>query len=332
VTQKHTKSYRKIYDVTYTGDKILDVTGPIEVFQNANRRHDQLGDRRSPRYATALASARGGSIDTTAGLAFATEPLARLRGRIDTLLVAGGDGVAAAARDRALLACVRRTAKRARRFGSVCSGAFVLAEAGLLDGKRATTHWAACAQLARRYPRVSVELDPIFVNDGRLWTSAGVCAGLDLALALVEQDHGRELALTVARWLVLFLKRPGGQAQFSTQLAAQSVEHDGARRAQAFAHAHLTADLSIAALARRAAMSPRNFSRAFSRSVGESPARWVERVRVEAARRALEETSEGVAQVAARAGFANAETMRRAFLRRLGVSPAAYRARFRKAA
>ncbi|MFI5317287.1 MAG: GlxA family transcriptional regulator, partial [Myxococcota bacterium] len=237
-----------------------------------------------------------------------------------------------ALRDRALVDFLRRAAPRARRVASICSGTFLLAEAGLLDGRRATTHWAHCAELAKRYPRVAVETDPIFVRDGKLWSSAGVCAGMDLALALAEQDHGRELALTVAQWMVLFLKRPGGQSQFSVGLAAQATEHERIRELQAWAQAHLPADLGIAALAKRAAMSPRNFARVFAREVGETPARWVERARVEAARRLLEESDDGVDAVASRCGFGTAETLRRAFLRQLRVGPAAYRARFRSAA
>ncbi len=320
---------RRVLMLSHPDAQILDVVGPLEVFQNANRRLDQLGDRRAPRYATALATVRGGRFRTTSGLELVAERLGQVRGTVDTLVVAGGDGTTAALRDRELIAFIRRTAPRARRVASVCTGSFLLAEAGLLDGRCATTHWVACAQLAARYPKLRVETDPIFVHDGKYWTSAGVCSGMDLALALVEEDHGRELALTVARWLVLFLKRPGGQAQFSTQLAAQSVEHDQLREAQAFAHAHLSTDLSVAALAKRAAMSPRNFTRVFARAVGDSPASWIEAIRVEAARRALEETRDGVEQIAARTGFGSAETMRRAFLRRVRVSPAAYRTRFR---
>ena len=319
--------------VVYPGVQVLDVTGPLEVFANANRRLDESGDRRSKRYEIEIAAREAGPVRTTAGIELLAQRAFRdVRGPIDTLLVAGGDGTSEALRDRELVGFVRRRALHARRVASVCTGSFLLAEAGLLEGRRATTHWAACARLAARHPKLRVESDPIFVRDGKYWSSAGVCAGMDLALALVEQDHGRELALTVARWLVLFLKRPGGQSQFSAVLLAQATEHETVRELQAWAQAHVAADLGVAALAKRAAMSPRNFARVFAREVGETPARWVERTRVEAARRLLEETVAGAEEVAARCGFASAETLRRAFQRRVRVSPSAYRARFRSAA
>ncbi len=319
--------------VVYPGVQVLDVTGPLEVFANANRRLDQRGDRRAKRYEIEITARAAGPVRSTSGIELLAQRAFReLRGPIDTLLVAGGDGVADALRDRELIGFVRRRALHARRVASVCTGAFLLAEAGLLDGRRATTHWSACARLAERHPSLRVETDPIFVRDGKYWSSAGVCAGMDLALALVEQDHGRELALTVARWLVLFLKRPGGQSQFSAELAAQATEHETVRELQAWAQAHVASDLGVAALAKRSAMSPRNFARVFAREVGETPARWVERTRVEAARRLLEESPAGVEEIASRCGFASSETLRRAFLRRVRVSPAAYRGRFRSAA
>jgi transcriptional regulator GlxA family with amidase domain len=219
-------------------------------------------------------------------------------------------------------------APNVRRIGSVCSGAFILAEAGLLDGRRATTHWGWCKELAQRYPRVKVDPDPIFVRDGSIYTSAGVTAGMDLALALVEEDHGRELALRVARQLVLFLRRPGGQSQFSAQLAVQAADREPLRELQAWIADHLNQDLSVEALADRVAMSPRNFARVFSREVGVTPARFVEQARVEAARRRLEESAHGVDAIASQCGFGTAESMRRAFLRRLHVPPSAYRHRF----
>jgi len=248
---------------------------------------------------------------------------------IDTLLVAGGRGTAAALRDRPLIAWLRSMAPRVRRVGSVCSGSFLLAEAGLLDGRRATTHWGWCDTLAKQYPAVTVAPDPIFVRDGNVYTSAGVTAGMDLALALVEEDHGRALALEVARQLVMFLRRPGGQSQFSAQLAVQSADREPLRELQAWITEHPDADLSVPTLARRVAMSPRNFARVFTREVGMTPARFVESVRVEAARRRLEESAHGVDSVATACGFGTAESMRRAFLRIVRVPPAAYRHRFR---
>ena len=207
----------------------------------------------------------------------------------------------------------------------------MLAEAGLLDGRRATTHWAACARLAARYPKVTVDPDPIFVRDGRIWTSAGVTAGMDLALALVEEDHGRDVALGVARELVLFLKRPGGQSQFSAQLQAQLAEREPLRDLQAWMADHPTADLSVEALAKRVAMSPRHFARVFKHETGATPARAALAARVEAARRRLEDGDDGLEGVAAACGFGSAEVMRRAFLRTLRVGPAVYRRRFRHA-
>jgi transcriptional regulator GlxA family with amidase domain len=213
----------------------------------------------------------------------------------------------------------------------VCSGAFVLAQAGLLDGRRATTHWRACDLLARSFPLVQVEADPIYVRDGNVFTSAGVTAGMDLALAMVEDDHGRDVALAIARRLVLFLRRPANQSQFSAPLRAQLAERDGIREAQRLVDEHPEGDCSVAALARAATMSERNFARCFTAEVGITPARYVERVRVETARRLLEDTDQSVEQVAAAAGFGTSETMRRTFLRTVRTTPTEYRRRFRAA-
>jgi transcriptional regulator GlxA family with amidase domain len=312
---------RRIAIVVFDRVQSLDVTGPLEVFTAASR---LAGD---DAYRVELV---GTSATTTSGLTLG--PLlapAALRGPLDTLLVAGGEGTREAEHDVDLVPWIARTAPRARRVASVCSGAFLLARAGLLDGRRATTHWAWCDALARRHPMVRVEPDPIFVRDGDVWTSAGVTAGMDLALALVEEDHGPELALAVARQLVLFVRRPGGQAQFSAQLAAQAADLAPLRELQGWIAEHPEADLSVAALASRAHMSPRNFARAFAREVGTTPAAYVEAVRVEQARARLEATGASLASVARACGFGSGETMRRAFHRRLGVAPAEYRTRFR---
>jgi transcriptional regulator GlxA family with amidase domain len=231
--------------------------------------------------------------------------------------------------DEGLIEWIRESGPRARRLASVCSGAFLLARAGLLDGRRATTHWRSCDLLARLYPKVRVEPDPIFVRDGSVYTSAGICAGMDLALALVEEDLGREIALAVAQRLVIFLKRPGGQSQFSAQLRTQLAEREPLRELQSWIAENPGADLTIPALAARVAMSPRNFARVFLREVGTTPARYVEGARVEAARRRLEESDSAIESVADGCGFGTPETMRRAFLRSLRVSPASYRGRFR---
>jgi len=323
---------RHVVLVGYPDVQLLDVAGPLEVFAGAARLLDERGDRAGPAYTTELVAPRSGRFATSSGLGLvADRTFGSVRGGVDTLLVAGGPGTAAAMTDRALLAWLRRMAPRVRRLGSVCTGTFVLAEAGLLDDRRVTTHWNWCAALAERYPRLTVDPDPIFVRDGNVYTSAGVTAGMDLALALVEEDHGREVALTIARQLVLFLRRPGGQSQFSAQLATQAADRQPLRELQAWIVEHPDADLSVPALARRVAMSPRNFARVFAHEVGMTPARFVETVRVEAARRRLEESSHGVDAVAAACGFGTAEAMRRTFLRRLRVPPSAYRSRFRAA-
>jgi transcriptional regulator GlxA family with amidase domain len=295
------------------------VAGPAEVFAAAGHHVRTVStDGAAVRSMSGVTLLPDGDLDSVAG-------------PIDTLVVAGGEGTVGALGDQRLLAWLRDAASRSRRVTSVCSGAFLLAEAGLLDGRRATTHWSVCHTLAELYPDVTVEPDPIYVRDGDVWTSAGVTAGMDLALALVEADHGRDLALAIARRFVLFLRRPGNQAQFSAQLATQTAERDVLQETQAHIADHPGADLSVEALAGRAGMSVRNFARSFRAEVGTTPARYVEHVRVEAARRLLEETDAGVDAVAASCGFGTAETMRRAFLRVVRVPPAEYRRRFQVA-
>ena len=319
---------RRVAMIAFPDVQILDVTGPLEVFALATRllRERQRVDQA---YAIELLATRAGVLPASSGLQLvATNAFRDVRGSIDTLLIAGGPGARAATRDAPLLRWLRHMAPRVRRLGSVCTGAFVLAEAGLLDGHRATTHWGACRALARQYPKVRVDSDPIFVRDGKVYTSAGVTAGMDLALALVEEDYGRAIALEVARGLVLFLRRPGGQSQFSAQLAAQAADREPLRELQSWIADHLDHDLSVEALADRVAMSPRNFARVFTREVGATPARFVETARIEAARRRLEESRDGVDAVAAHCGFGSAESMRRVFLRHLRVPPSAYRHRF----
>ena len=321
---------RHVVLVAFPGAQILDVTGPLEVFATADRMRRERGTSDGPAYALEVAAHSAGPLATSSGLEIvASRALRDVRGPIDTLIVAGGNGTEAALRDAALLAWIRRYGPRARRLASVCSGAFLLAEAGLLDGRRAVTHWRSCQLLARRYPAVQVEPDPIFIADGRVYTSAGVCAGMDLALALVEEDLGREISLAVARQLVVFLKRPGGQSQFSAQLQVQQASREPLRELQAWIVENPEADLSAPALAARVGMSPRNFARVFTREVGETPARYVERARLEAARRRLEESDAPIERVADACGFGTAETMRRVFQRSLLVSPAEYRGRFR---
>jgi transcriptional regulator GlxA family with amidase domain len=316
---------RRIVLVAFDGLQSLDLIGPNEVFAAASRLVPDA-------YRVEIVAPRT-SFESWSGVRMAAHrTLAGCRGPIDTLIVAGGDGVAGAERDESLIRWLRGAAGRSRRVASVCTGAFLLARAGLLDGRRATTHWNSCRELARRYPAVKVESDPIFVRDGNLYTSAGVTAGIDLALALVDEDHGPRVARDVARWLVLFLRRPGGQSQFSAALAGQRAEREPLRELQAWMVDHLDEDLSVPALAVRAFMSPRNFARAFKREVGLTPGTYVEALRVERARTLLETGGEGVEQVARRCGFGTIETMRRAFRRRLGVSPGDYRDRFQRRA
>ena len=309
--------------LAYPQVQMLDVTGPMQVFATAN----DLSGGDVPPYALTVLSSGGGSVLASAGLGLLADPLSVQGTALDTLIVAGGRGVEAAAADTALVGWVRGRALEGRRFASVCTGAFLLATTGLLDGRRAATHWSHCAELARRFPAVRVEPDPIFVRDGPAWTSAGVTAGIDLALALVEQDLGRALALAVARHLVVFLKRPGGQAQFSATLALQG-EEDRFDALHGWIGAHLSEDLSLPVLAGEAGMSERSFSRHYAEATGHTPARAVERLRVEAARRLLSDSRQPVKRVAQRCGFGSEETMRRSFLRLLAATPQDYRVRF----
>jgi transcriptional regulator GlxA family with amidase domain len=316
---------RVIEVLTYPAVQLLDVTGPVQVFATAN---DMVADAGSAApYVLRIVSQGGEAVTATAGVALAAGPLTQCGETPDTLLVPGGEGVEAAAENPVLVDWVRRRAAQARRVASVCTGAFLLAAAGVLDGRRVTTHWMYCARLAQRFPAVRVEPDPIFVRDGPVWTSAGVTAGIDLALALVEEDLGRAVALAVARYLVVFLKRPGGQAQFSTALALQVAE-DKFGALHDWINDHLADELPLSVLAGQAGMSERSFSRHYAEATGQTPARAIERLRVEAARRLLSESRLPVKRVARRCGFGSEETMRRGFLRVLAVTPQDYRSRF----
>ncbi|MBM9435716.1 DJ-1/PfpI family protein [Streptomyces bryophytorum] len=319
---------RDVLIVLFEGVQSLDVTGPLEVFAVAADLAPQAPaqDAGPPAYRIRTAALGGGPVRTSAGLRLLPDEDLRTAAVPDVLLVPGGHGTHPA--DPEVVARVAELAAGAGRVVSVCTGAFLLAAAGLLDGRRATTHWAYCGTLARRYPQITVDPEPIFVRDGRYATSAGVTAGIDLALALVEEDLGRDLALAVARGLVVFLRRPGSQAQFSTQLAAQVAQRHPLREVQRWITEHPDADLSVAALAERAALSPRQFARAFRAEVGVTPGQYVDRTRLEAARRLLEDTGSGVAEIARAAGYGTAEAMRRAFVRTLSVPPAEYRRRF----
>ncbi len=318
-----TPKTRLIEVLAYPAVQLLDVTGPLQVFATAN----DLAASEPPPYALQMVAPASQGVTTSSGLGLVASPLPPADAELDTLIVAGGPGVDAAAEDPALLDWVRARAGRADRVAAVCTGAFLLAAAGVLDGRRAATHWSCCAELARRFPAVRVEPDPIFVQDGPVWTSAGVTAGIDLALALVEEDLGHAAALAVARYLVVFLKRPGGQAQFSAALSLQ-VADDKFGALHTWIGEHLAEDTSLPVLASRAGMSERSFSRRYAEATGLTPGRAVEKLRVEAARLLLSEGRLPVKRIAQRCGFGSEETMRRSFLRLLAVTPQDYRARF----
>lgn len=313
----------RIEILAYPDVQLLDVAGPLQVFASAN---DYARGAGQPRPYAPIVVAEDPNVATSAGLGLAAQPLPAADVPLDTLIVAGGFGVYPACENAALVGWIGARAKTARRVASVCSGAFLLAETGLLDGRRAVTHWGRCAAFAKRFPRVRLDPNPIFIRDGDIWTSAGITAGIDLALAFVEADLGATVALAVARQLVVFLKRPGGQAQFSATLALQSGDAR-LERVHGWIDDHLRGDLSVPALAAVAGMSERSFLRHYKRTTGTTPARAVERLRVEAARRLLE-GGRPVKHAAARCGFGTEETLRRAFLRQLGVTPQAYRERF----
>lgn len=356
-------SVRHIDIVAFEQVQLLDVAGPLQVFASANKAAVRAG--REALYAPRVIAAHGPTVTSSAGLTMLAAPLPDEATPIDTLIVAGGGGVDQACRDETLMrwlaqrgaaaaasmsaatpaACTKSATKSAtkstkkddatapchsvgcRRLASVCSGAFLLAAVGSLDDRRAVTHWDRCRELADRYPRIDVDPDPIYVVSGHVWTSAGVTAGIDLALAMVEQDIGREIAMEVARDLVVFLKRPGGQSQFSTTLQLQTV---GERFSELhhWMHAHLDGDLSVPMLAHRAGMSERSFVRHYRDAAGMTPARAVEQLRVEAARAWLTDAALPMKRVAARCGFGSEETMRRSFVRVLSITPQAYRDRF----
>jgi transcriptional regulator GlxA family with amidase domain len=314
---------RRIEILAFPDVLLLDVAGPLQVFASANELTRAAGEP-CP-YELAVVAERP-LVTASGGLGLATQKLSKSGVPLDTLIVAGGFGVGPACENAALIRWVTTRAAVARRAASVCTGAFLLATAGLLDGRRAVTHWRRCAEFARRFPAVRLDPDPIFVRDGNIWTSAGITAGIDLALALVEEDLGQQVALAVARHLVVFLKRPGGQAQFSAALALQCCDVRF-ERLHAWIADNLRRDLSVASLAEAASMSERSFVRHYRQATGMTPARAVERIRVEAARQVLEQGLP-VKRVAARCGFGSEETMRRSFLRVLSATPQAYRERF----
>ncbi len=303
--------------------KLLDIAGPLQVFTDACRES-------RAQYEVTVVSLTGGKIATDTVLPVTASAAKPWRNRsIDTLIVAGGNGSRAASRNAKLVSAVRQMASRSRRVGSVCSGAFVTAAAGLLDNRRAVTHWDACAELAETYPKIRVETDPIYIKDGNVWSSAGVTAGIDMALAMVAEDFGKAASLAVARSLVSFMVRPGGQSQFSAALVSQSADTRGQfDDLHGWILGNLKSDLSVERLAAIAKMSSRNFSRIYASEIGISPAKAVEAFRLEAARRLLEDTSYSIKEVARTCGFGDEERLRRSMQRSLHVSPSDYRQRF----
>lgn len=313
----------------YDGIQGLDLTGPHDVFDGANRVMADIAPHR-PRYRLTVASLSGGLVSTESGLQVATTAVAELPERIHTLAIPGGDGTRIASNDQATVATVADLASRAVRTITICSGAFIAGAAGLLDNHRVTTHWARAETLGSRFPSVDVDPEPIYIHDDSIWSSAGVTAGIDLALAVVEHDHDADVAQIVARWLVMFLHRPGGQSQFATPVWTQRATVEPIRQAQDIVDAAPGDDHRVGLLAERVGMSERHFTRRFAEQVGISPAQYVASVRMEAARRALETSDDTVETVARQCGFGTGETMRRTFARRLGASPDQYRQRFRR--
>jgi len=322
------KPERRIAIAVYPGVSLLDLGGPLEAFRVASEFAGTRGRRLN--YKCSVVSSRGGQVPTADGVPLITESIRSLdRIEIDTLIVPGAFLVEDVTRDVELIKWVAKRAPKCRRVCSVCVGSFMLAAAGLLNGRRAATHWMHTQLLARQYPDVKVEPDAIFVHDGRVWSSAGVTTGIDLALALIEEDSGRETAIAVARVLVVYLKRAGGQSQYSALLAAQAEsESNNFAELERWIAENLRADLSIESLADRAHMSPRNFARMYAKKRGRTPAKAVEAIRIDAARRRLEETDARIETIADECGYSGEEQMRSAFVRVLRIPPREYRKRF----
>ena len=344
---------RLVVIVVYPGVTLLDVAGPAQVFTTVNKAlaagkigssqagNGQAGNGQSggggakreaggPCYRVLLASPHGGEIATDTGITLGSVSLSRAAATaVDTLILAGGEGVFEALSQAALLRWIAARQRGCRRLATTCMGAFLAAEAGLLDGRTVTTHWKVVDELQRRYPKIDVHCDPLFIRDGNVWSSAGVTAGIDLALAMLEDDHGHDIAMQVAQSLVVFLKRPGGQSQFSRVLAAQ--KQDGGGRfsdLHAWIAGNLQRDLTVETLADCAAMSPRSFARLYKQHTGLTPAKSVEMMRVDAAKRLLEQSNLPPIEIAERSGLVDEQRLRRAFLRHLGVTPQAYRRTF----
>lgn len=322
---KH-KAPRRVVVLTHEHMNLLDLTGPVQALATANR---QSGAADNPRYEVIVASVDGGLITTSCGLQVMTVDLAALDSlAIDTILAPGGCKGEQFESPPRLIEWIRRRAPTVRRLCSVCTGAFLLAAAGQLDGRRAATHWAWAERLSNLHPAVEVDADKIFIKDGAIWTSAGVTAGIDLTLALIEEDFGHRLAIETARHLVMFMKRSGGQSQFSTPMLAQAQASDRFGDLHAWIAAHLHEDLRVERLAELAGMTPRTFARTYAAKLGCTPMKTVEAMRIEAACRLLEETSDPLKRIATLSGHANEQNLRRVFLRRMGITPGQHRERF----
>ncbi|KIF01849.1 transcriptional regulator [Streptomyces sp. RSD-27] len=319
----------RVVIVAFPGIELLDATGPAEVFSVASR----VAGAGLPGYRVLIATPDGAPVATSSGVRLMADlAFDEAAAPIDTLVVSGAidvvEGGVEPVVDREVVAWLRRAAPGAGRIGSVCAGAHLLAAAGLLEGRPATTHWLTADRLAADHPGVRVDPDPIFIRDGRVWTCAGVTSGMDMALAMVAEDHGQDLALATARTMVMYVKRPGGQSQFSVPLSVQGSSDDRIDELRRWIAEHLTGDLSLEALAARTHLSPRHFSRLFRQRTSTTPAAYVEAARLEAARRLLEDGERGLPEVAAASGLGSVETLHRVFRRRLGTTPAEYRRRF----
>jgi transcriptional regulator GlxA family with amidase domain len=319
VQAAHLNPMQKVVIIGPPPVQVLDVTGPLEVFSNAPDYEIQLANPGLER-----------TLQTNRGVVLAdATPISDVHGPIDTLLIAGGPGAESGSYDPNFIAWIAKAARQSRRVASICTGAFLLAEAGLLNGKQAVTHWNFCDRLAKEYPKVIVRPEPIYLRDGSIYTSAGITAGIDLSLALVEEDHGHETALRIARFLVMFLVRPGGQAQYSHMLSHQAVTSQPLRELQVWMLQHLREDLTVESLAERIGMSARHFTRVCLRETGMNPGQFVDRMRVEVAQQIIDSSSRGLKEVADSCGFKSADAMRRCFLRVLGVTAAEYASRFK---
>ena len=317
---------KRIVILIFDGVNLLDACGPAQVFTQAN----SVQANRSTRYLIQLASKQGGLVSCDSGIKIETTSLPDIDAKnIDTLIIAGGGGVHQTLCDDELIQCIIKISKQSSRTGSVCTGAYLLAATGLLDHKRAVTHWKHVDQLQAKFPDVNVECDPIYICENNIWSCAGICAGIDLALAMLERDLGHESTLQTARELVVYLKRPGGQSQFSTLLLAQSTDNSGLfNDLHVWIMNNLDKRLTTDRLAERMNMSSRNFFRLYKANLGKTPAKSIEQLRLQSAKRKLENKTLGIARIASLCGFTNEETMRRAFIRNFRVSPYEYRKHF----